>query len=193
MENKEINIAIAKKSGFSVFTPKIILSEYFPNYGYSIKNHQEVDKEICYMLAKSGIHKDYWGGRKVVTFLLKDGLICVSSVTRKNELIAPGKNIPPFMRSEIPVHINRDFIRKEEHKNGFQLDDFAEYLPDYCSDANATQDIIDSFTRKQTISYISHLYDIVGGTMDDAVVASRKDKALAIWKTLKEEYERTKI
>ena len=92
----------------------------------------------------------------------------------------------------------RDDIEEDEcyrygwHGNG-SCYNVMNYIPDYCADANATQDIIDSFTRKQTISYISHLYDIVGGTMDDAVVASRKDKALAIWKTLKEEYERTKI
>lgn len=88
--------------------------------------------------------------------------------------------------------IMRDDIEQDEchrygwHGNG-SCGSVMKYIPDYCSDANATQDIIDSFTRKQAISYITNLYDIVGGTMDDAVVASRKDKALAILKTLKEE------
>ena len=159
MTKEEINIAIAKESGFTVFTPKIILSEYFPNYGYSVKNHQEVDKEICYMLAKSGIHKDYWGGLKVVTFLLKDGLVCMTSVTRKNELIAPGKSIPSFTRSEIPVYIDRQFIQKEEYKNGFRVDDFAEYLPDYCNDLNAMHEaekVLEKMPEKR-ITYAHHL------------------------------------
>jgi hypothetical protein len=56
--------------------------------------------------------------------------------------------------------------------------------PDYCSDANATHDIIASFTRGEERLYILNLYEIVGGNMDDAVVANRKEKALAILKTL---------
>lgn len=161
MTDEEINIAIAKEAGFSVFTPKIILSEYFLDYGYSIKNHQEVDKEICYMLAKSGIHEDHWGGHDIVTFLLKDGLICVRSVTRKNELIAPGKNIPSFTRSEIPVYIKRNFIQKEEYKNGFQVDDFAEYLPDYCNNLDAMHEAEKLLeTADQQNRYYAEIADI---------------------------------
>lgn len=186
MTNEEINIAIAKEAGFSVFTPKIILSEYFPDYGYSIKNHQEVDKEICYMLAKSGIHEDHWGGHDIVTFLLKDGLICVRSVTRKNELIAPGKNIPSFTRSEIPVYIKRNFIQKEEYKNGFQVDDFAEYLPDYCNNLDAMHEAEKMLTEIQCAFYRQNLQEIITDIPASMYVwhATARQRAEAFLKTL---------
>lgn len=81
----------------------------------------------------------------------------------------------------------RDDIKEDEcHRYGWHGNGYCDSttIPDYCADANLTQDIIDSFTRGQQRLYILNLYDIVGENMDDAVVADRKEKALAILKTL---------